>query len=63
MLIVSWLARLSKSVPAVSASMGRPASDNFAADLLQSANSQAGINPNEAQHLRNAAQAWLSVVR
>lgn len=36
---------------------------NVATGLLQSAHCMAGQDPHEAEHLRGAAQAWLSVIR
>lgn len=37
--------------------------DSIAAVLMQSAESSAGRNPRHAQELREAASAWLRVVR
>jgi len=63
MLIVSWFARVSRGWTAASAATTSAASGNVATTLLQSAHSRAGLAPHEAQELRDAAQAWLSVVR
>ncbi|WP_156373576.1 hypothetical protein [Pseudorhodoferax sp. Leaf267] len=60
MLIVSWFTRL---FPGWTAASAEPAAHSVATSLLQSATSLAGTDPHEAQQLRNAAQAWLSVVR
>ncbi len=66
MLIVSWFADLyrGRTARAVSnASMASAPAGNVATGLLQSAHCMAGQDPHEAEHLRGAAQAWLSVIR
>ncbi len=66
MLIVSWFADLYRGRAARAVSTASTASapaGNVATGLLQSANSLAGQDPHEAQRLRGAAQAWLSVIR
>lgn len=64
MLIVSWFARIARGWPAAgTVSAPAASSGNLAASLLQSADAQAGYAPHEAQRLRDAAQAWLRVVR
>lgn len=64
MLIISWFARLARGWPAAGTAAPSPASSgNVAANLLQSADSLAGYAPHEAQTLRDAAHAWLRVVR
>lgn len=39
------------------------ASSSPAADLMEVADSRAGLDPHHAQELREAASAWLRVVR
>jgi hypothetical protein len=66
MLIVSWFAKLFPGRATAIDSTGSAASDatgNVATGLLQSAHRLAGQDPHEAERLRGAAQAWLSVVR
>lgn len=66
MLIVSWFANLfpGRAAGVVSAASAQSdAGGNVATGLLQSAHRLAGQDPHEAEHLRGAAQAWLSVVR
>jgi hypothetical protein len=62
MLIVSWFANLFPGRAAAADSNGSAAA-NVATGLLQSAHRLAGQDPHEAERLRGAAQAWLSVIR
>ncbi len=66
MLIVSWFADLFPGRAAAADSTGSATADaaaNVATGLLQSAHRLAGQDPHEAERLRGAAQAWLSVIR
>ena len=67
MLILHWFTQLSQWWAVYGSSLvatDRPGSEsNVAASLLQSANALAGLDPHEAQRLRSAARAYLSVIR
>ena len=52
-------AQIARFLPAAPA----PAADGVAHQLMESAEARAGSNPHQAQELRSAAFAYLSVVR
>ena len=52
--LARWMAPAGQSVSQTS---------QVAHDLLQRSQARAGLNPRQAQELRSAAQAYLSVVR
>jgi hypothetical protein len=65
MLMLSWFSQLSHWL-LMRKHAAAPTSDNegnLARTLLQSANARGGSSPVEARALRNAALAYLSVIR
>lgn len=54
------LAQIARFLPTAPGPAG---ADGVARQLMESAEARAGLNPHQAQELRNAAFAYLSVVR
>lgn len=50
-------------LPSTAAAASTAARDGVAQELMQSAEARAGTDPHQAQELRQAASAFLSVVR
>ncbi len=67
MLMMSWFTQISHlwTVFGPRSSAANPADEesNVASGLLQSAHALAGLDPHEAERLRGAARAYLSVIR
>lgn len=59
----SLLSQLVNLISSSSIAMDEAANDGVAHKLMERAEAGAGRDPHQAQELRNAAQAYLSVVR
>ena len=61
--MTSLLSRIARLIPATSIATPTAAAEGVAQSLMERAEADAGRNPHQAQELRSAAQAYLSVIR
>lgn len=61
--MTSLLSRIARLIPTTSIAVQAAAADGVAQNLMERAEAGAGRNPYQAQELRSAAQAYLSVIR
>ena len=59
----SLITRIARLIPKSSIAVQSAAADGVAQNLMERAEAGAGRNPHQAQELRSAAQAYLSVIR
>ena len=61
--MTSLISRLARLLPSSSVALQAAEVEGVAHNLMEQAEAGAGRNPHQAQELRSAAQAYLSVVR